>query len=299
MALPQAITRLDLDGLTFVRSGKVRDIFEVGENLLIVASDRISAFDSVLGSGIPLKGSVLTGLTLFWLEQLAAAKQNHLITADVEQMGDAVARHAEVLRGRSMLVRKAEVIPVECIVRGYLAGSGWKEYRSEGTVCGMRLPEGLVESSKLPEPIFTPSIKAESGHDENISYQQACAMHGEALLSKLRDRSLALYVEAADYAAERGIIICDTKFEWGLVDGELVLIDEILTPDSSRFWPADQYQPGGPQPSYDKQYVRDWLESESGWDKEPPAPALPDEVVAKTAEKYLDAYRKLTGRDSL
>jgi phosphoribosylaminoimidazole-succinocarboxamide synthase len=299
MALPQAITQLNLDGLTFVRSGKVRDIFEVGENLLIVASDRISAFDSVLGSGIPLKGSVLTGLTLFWLEQLAAAKQNHLITADVEQMGDAVARHAEVLRGRSMLVRKAEVIPVECIVRGYLAGSGWKEYRSQGTVCGMRLPEGLVESSKLPEPIFTPSIKAESGHDENISYQQACAMHGEALLSKLRDRSLALYVEAADYAAERGIIICDTKFEWGMVDGELVLIDEILTPDSSRFWPADQYQPGGPQPSYDKQYVRDWLESESGWDKEPPAPALPDEVVAKTAEKYLDAYRKLTGRDSL
>jgi phosphoribosylaminoimidazole-succinocarboxamide synthase len=299
MALPQAITQLNLDGLTFVRSGKVRDIFEVGENLLIVASDRISAFDSVLGSGIPLKGSVLTGLTLFWLEQLAAAKQNHLITADVEQMGGAVAPHADVLRGRSMLVRKAEVIPVECIVRGYLAGSGWKEYRSEGTVCGMRLPEGLVESSKLPEPIFTPSIKAESGHDENISYQQACAMHGEELLAQLRDRSLALYAEAADYAAERGIIICDTKFEWGLADGELVLIDEILTPDSSRFWPADQYQPGGPQPSYDKQYVRDWLENESGWDKEPPAPALPDDVVARTAEKYLEAYRLLTGRQDM
>jgi phosphoribosylaminoimidazole-succinocarboxamide synthase len=297
--LPKAITDLELDGVTFVRSGKVRDIYELGDNLLIIASDRISAFDSILGSGIPLKGKVLTALSLFWFDTLDAAKGNHLITADVDEMGDAVAPHADVLRGRSMLVKKAEVVPVECIVRGYLAGSGWKEYSSQGTVCGMALPEGLVESSKLPGAIFTPSSKAENGHDENISYDQACEMHGEELMAKLRDLSVALYSEAAAYAARRGVIICDTKFEWGVVDGELVLIDEILTPDSSRFWPADLYQPGGPQPSYDKQYVRDWLENESGWDKEPPAPALPDHVVARTAAKYVDAYRKITGRDEL
>ncbi|MFH1732911.1 MAG: phosphoribosylaminoimidazolesuccinocarboxamide synthase [Planctomycetota bacterium] len=299
MTLPDAITEFNLDTLPLLRRGKVRDIFELDGNLLIVASDRISAFDSVLGSGIPLKGRVLTALSLFWLETLAAASDNHVITADVDAMGEAVAPHADILRGRSMLVKKADVVPVECVVRGYLAGSGWKEYRKNGSVCGIELPEGLVESSKLPQPIFTPAVKAESGHDENISFEKACDMHGGELLAELRGRSVALYTEAADCAAGRGIIICDTKFEWGTADGSLVLIDEVLTPDSSRFWPSDQYQPGKPQPSFDKQYVRDWLESESGWDKEPPAPPLPDHVVERTTQKYLDAYRKLTGRDQL
>ena len=299
MELPPAVTKTNLDNIPLVRRGKVRDLYELDGRFLIVASDRISAFDSVLGSGIPLKGSVLTALTLFWFENLDAASRNHLITADVGEMGDAVARHADLLRGRSMLVRKADVIPVECVVRGYLAGSGWKEYKKAGSVCGVKLPPGLVESSKLPEPIFTPSVKAESGHDENITFDRACDMHGAELLAELRDRSVALYREAADYAARRGIIICDTKFEWGMADGELILIDEVLTPDSSRFWPSDQYKPGRPQPSFDKQYVRDWLEGESGWNKEPPAPALPAHVVERTAQKYLDAYRKLTGNDEL
>ena len=299
MTLPDAITEFNLDTLPLLRRGKVRDIFELDDNLLIVASDRISAFDSVLGSGIPLKGRVLTALSLFWFETLAAASDNHVITADVDAMGEAVAPHTDILRGRSMLVKKADVVPVECVVRGYLAGSGWKEYRKSGSVCRIELPGGLVESSKLPEPIFTPAVKAESGHDENISFEKACDMHGSELVTELRDRSVALYTEAAAVAAGRGIIICDTKFEWGTVDGSLVLIDEVLTPDSSRFWPSDQYQPGKPQPSFDKQYVRDWLESESGWDKEPPAPPLPDHVVDHTSQKYLDAYRKLTGRDEL
>ena len=299
MDLPPAVTETNLDGLTLLRRGKVRDIYQLGERLLIVATDRISAFDSVLGSGIPLKGSVLTALSLFWFERLDAASGNHLVTADVGEMGETVAPHAALLRGRSMLVRKADVIPVECVVRGYLAGSGWKEYRERGSVCGIDLPEGLLESSRLPEPIFTPSIKAESGHDENISFEQACEMHGSEMVTQLRDRSIALYREAAEYAAGRGIIICDTKFEWGMVDGSPILIDEVLTPDSSRFWPSDQYQPGGPQPSFDKQYVRDWLVAESGWNKEPPAPALPQHVIERTAEKYLDAYRRLTGRDHL
>ncbi len=299
MQLPAAVTRTDLAGLTFLRRGKVRDIYALGDALLIVASDRISAFDSVLGTGIPLKGRVLTALTLFWFDRLASARGNHLITADIDDMGGAVARHADILRGRSMLVRKAQVIPVECVVRGYLAGSGWKEYRERQSVCGIPLPRGLVESSRLPEPIFTPAIKAESGHDENISFERACELNDPEVVTELRDRSIALYQEAADYAAARGIIICDTKFEWGRVDGELILIDEVLTPDSSRFWPADSYKPGGPQPSFDKQYVRDWLERESGWNKEPPAPALPPHVVAATAAKYLDAYRKLTGRAEL
>jgi len=293
------VTETDLDGLKLLRRGKVRDIYQLDSQLLIVATDRISAFDSVLGSGIPLKGQVLTALTLFWFDTLAAASGNHVLTADVAEMGDAVAPHAELLRGRSMLVREADVVPVECVVRGYLAGSGWKEYRQNGSVCGVPLPDGLVESSKLPRPIFTPAVKAASGHDENISFERAGEMHGEELMTELRDRSVALYREAADHAAERGILICDTKFEWGRCDGELILIDEVLTPDSSRFWPADQYEPGHPQPSFDKQYVRDWLERKSGWDKEPPAPALPEYVVARTAEKYLEAYRTLTGRDAL
>jgi phosphoribosylaminoimidazole-succinocarboxamide synthase len=297
--LPEPVLKIELPGLDLPRRGKVRDIFQLGDNLLIVTTDRISAFDSVLGSGIPLKGQVLTALTLFWLDRLEAARGNHLITADVGEMGDAVAGSSELLRGRSMLVRPAKVIPIECVIRGYLAGSGWKEYRSSGTVCGQALPEGLLESSQLPEPIFTPSTKAESGHDENISFERACELEGTELCAELRDRSLALYKEAAEHAASRGILIADTKFEWGRVDGELVLVDEVLTPDSSRFWPADQYEPGRAQASFDKQYVRDWLEAESGWNKEPPAPALPDDVVAKTSEKYVDAYRKLTGNDEL
>jgi phosphoribosylaminoimidazole-succinocarboxamide synthase len=299
LQLPEPVITVELPGIELLRRGKVRDIFELGDDLLIVTTDRISAFDSVLGSGIPLKGRVLTELTLFWLGKLEAARGNHLITANVDEMPDAVAGSADLLRGRSMLVRRADVIPLECVVRGYLAGSGWKEYRTSGTVCGQPLPDGLVESSQLPEPIFTPSTKAESGHDENISFERACELENEELCTELRDRSLGIYKEAAEHAASRGIIIADTKFEWGRVDGELVLVDEVLTPDSSRFWPADAYEPGRSQPSFDKQYVRDWLEAESRWNKEPPAPALPDDVVAKTSEKYVDAYRKLTGRDEL
>jgi phosphoribosylaminoimidazole-succinocarboxamide synthase len=300
MDLPAPVTETELDGLELLRRGKVRDIYQLGDNLLIVATDRISAFDSVLGSGIPLKGQVLTALTLFWFDTLETTRQNHLITADVEQMGDAVRPHADLLRGRSMQVKKADVIPVECVVRGYLAGSGWKEYSASGTVCGIRLPDGFVQGDRLPEPIFTPAVKAESGHDENISFERAVELHGADLMTDLRDRSIAVYTEAAGYAAERGVIICDTKFEWGTIgDGAPVLIDEVLTPDSSRFWPADEYTPGGAQPSFDKQYVRDWLESESGWDKEPPAPPLPEHVVRRTTERYLEAYRRMTGRDEL
>jgi len=296
---PPAITHTQLGRRQPDRRGKVRDIYELGDKLLIVATDRISAFDSVLGSGIPLKGKVLTALTIFWFETLPAAAKNHLVTADVEQMGSDVAPHAELFRGRSMLVRKAEVVPIECVVRGYLAGSGWKEYRQRCAVCGVELPGGLGESSRLPEPIFTPSIKAESGHDENVTFERAADLHGRELLTQLRDRSLELYRQAADYAAQRGILICDTKFEWGKAGDDLILVDEILTPDSSRFWPADQYVPGQAQPSFDKQYVRDWLEQDSGWDKEPPAPDLPDHVIRRTAEKYLDAYYRLTGRTEL
>ncbi len=299
MTLPTAVTETNLPAIKLLRRGKVRDIYELGDRLLIVASDRISAFDSVLGSGIPYKGKVLTALSLFWFARLRAASDNHLVTADVAKMGKETAPYAGLLAGRSMLVMRAEVVPVECVVRGYLAGSGWKEYQKKSSVCGIPLPKGLVESSKLPEPIFTPALKAESGHDENVSFDEAAKMYGVELLAELRDRSLALYKEAADYAAERGIIICDTKFEWGRAGGRLILIDEVLTPDSSRFWPADQYRPGASPPSFDKQYVRDWLESESGWDKEPPAPALPPHVIERTAEKYLDAYRKLTGRTGL
>ncbi len=299
MELPPAITETKLEPLQLLRRGKVRDIYELNGRLLIVATDRISAFDSVLRSGIPFKGKVLTAISLFWLRTLEAASGNHLITADVHQMGEAVAPHADLLRGRSMLVRKVEVVPIECVVRGYLAGSGWKEYQQSGSVCGVRLPDGLSESSRLPEPVFTPSLKAESGHDENITFERVCEMHGRELAAELRRRSIALYQEAAEYAAERGIIICDTKFEWGRADGALTLIDEVVTPDSSRFWPRDRYEPGRAQLSFDKQYVRDWLETESGWNKEPPAPALPEHVVEHTTQKYLEAYRRLTGRTDL
>jgi len=272
----------------------VRDVYDLGDRLVIVATDRISAFDWVLPSGIPDKGRVLTALTLFWLEYLHVP--NHFLSSDLVAMGPAFAAQADVLRGRSMLVRKTGVVPVECVVRGYLAGSGWKEYRSDGTVCGIPLPPGHRQSEQLPEPIFTPATKEESGHDENISFERMADITGSDVAATLRQRSLDVYRRAADYARSRGIIIADTKFEWGrLPTGELILIDEVLTPDSSRFWPAGAYRPGSNPPSFDKQFVRDWLET-TPWDKNSPPPPLPDDVVARTREKYLEAYQQLTGQ---
>jgi len=277
-------------------SGKVRDVYRVdNEHLLFVATDRISAFDYVLATGIPHKGRVLTQLSLFWFDFLKAITQNHLVTADVSQYPPLLRKHDDQLRGRSMLVVKAEMVAVECVVRGYLSGSGWKEYQKTGSVCGIKLPAGLRESDKLPEPIFTPATKAASGHDENISFAEMVKRAGRELSEKLRDLSLRIYHSAADYAAKRGIIIADTKVEFGNTASGIVLGDEVLTPDSSRFWPAEKYQPGRAQDSYDKQYVRDYLES-IRWNKQPPAPALPDDVAARTSEKYQDAYRLLTGR---
>ena len=276
------------------RSGKVRDVYDLGENLLIVATDRISAFDVVMPNGIPDKGRVLTQISVFWLEMLAEITPHHLISASLTDLPADI--QDEELDGRFMICRKAKVVPIECIVRGYLAGSGWKEYQEKGTACGIALPEGLKQCSKLPEPIFTPSTKAEAGHDENISFEQACQLVGAETMTAVRDRSLAVYKLAADYAAQRGIILADTKFEWGFdAAGQLMLIDEVLTPDSSRFWPAAQYQTGANPPSLDKQFVRDWLDS-VGFNHQPPAPALPAEVVAKTREKYLEAYRQITGK---
>jgi len=276
--------------------GKVRDLYDLGDKLLLVATDRISAFDVVLPDPIPFKGEVLTKLSLFWFELLGKVVPNHLISADVADLPEQFAPMREYVRGRFMLVKKAQVFPVECIVRGYLAGSGWAEYRLSGTVCGIELPVGLAESDRLPEPIFTPSTKAEIGtHDENISFERMAATIGDAHASRLRDASLALYTEARDWAGSRGVIIADTKFEFGLVDGALTLVDEVLTPDSSRFWPAAGYVPGTGQPSFDKQFVRDLL-TDSGWDKNPPAPCLPPDIVEKTSEKYIEAYELITGR---
>ena len=276
------------------RRGKVRDVYDLGDRLVIVATDRISAFDHVLPTGIPDKGRILSQLTLFWLDFLKVP--NHLISTDVAAMGPAFAAQAKVLQGRSMLVRKATVVPFECVVRGHLAGSGWKEYRKQGTVCGIPLPPGLVECQQLPKPIFTPSTKAETGHDENISFEEMKASTGAKLAEELRDRSLDVYRRASVYAESRGIILADTKFEWGqLPDGSLIMIDEVLTPDSSRFWPKVSYQPGKNPPSYDKQFVRDWLEG-SGWDKNSTPPQLPNDVVEKTRAKYVEAYEELTGK---
>jgi phosphoribosylaminoimidazole-succinocarboxamide synthase len=275
------------------RRGKVRDVYDLGDRLVIVATDRLSAFDWVLPTGIPDKGRVLTALTLFWLDLLKVP--NHFLSADVSAMGPAFAAQADVLRGRSMLVRKAEVVPVECVVRGYLAGSGWKEYLASGTVCGIALPPGLRQADQLPEPIFTPATKEESGHDQNISFERTSELVGAETAGELRRLSLDVYRCAAEYARGRGILLADTKFEWGrLPGGELILIDEVLTPDSSRFWPADGYRPGISPPSFDKQFVRDWLES-SGWDKNSTPPELPPDVVARTRDKYLEAYERLTG----
>lgn len=275
--------------------GKVRDIFDLGDSLLIVATDRLSAFDVVLPDPVPYKGEVLTKISLFWFDHLADVVPNHLISAEVEDLPDEYVAYTHALRGRFMLVRKAEVFPVECIVRGYLAGSGWKEYRERGTVCGQTLPEGLTESARLPQMIFTPSTKAAMGdHDENISFEQMVTIVGPEHASKLRAASLELYSRAAAHALTRGIIIADTKFEFGLIDGEVALVDEVLTPDSSRFWPVEGYAPDGAQPSYDKQFVRDWLEA-TGWDKTPPAPVLPEDIITITAEKYVEAYEAITG----
>jgi phosphoribosylaminoimidazole-succinocarboxamide synthase len=276
------------------RRGKVRDVYDLGDRLVIVATDRISAFDWVLPTGIPDKGRVLTALTLFWFDHLGVP--NHLLSTDVRAIGPAFAAHAAELEGRTTLVRKGKVVPIECVVRGYLAGSGWGEYRQSGTVCGIPLPPGLRQCERLPAPIFTPATKEESGHDQNISFEQMVAVTGRDVATELRQKSLDVYRRGADYAQKHGIILADTKFEWGHTpDGQLILIDEVLTPDSSRFWPADEYAPGANPPSFDKQFVRDWLET-TPWDKNSPPPPLPADVVERTRAKYLEAYERLTGR---
>ncbi|MGZ4829346.1 MAG: phosphoribosylaminoimidazolesuccinocarboxamide synthase, partial [Candidatus Angelobacter sp.] len=276
--------------------GKVRDLYSLNGQLLFVATDRISAFDYVLATGIPEKGRVLTQLSLFWFDYLKDMVKNHLVTANVEEYPAPLKKYADDLRGRSMLVTKAQMIDIECVARGYLSGSGWKEYQQTGAVCGIKLPAGLKESDKLPEPIFTPATKALSGHDENISIEEMAKRTGKELAEKLRDLTLKIYKTAADYAAGRGIIIADTKFEFGQTSQGLILADEVLTPDSSRFWPADKYQPGKAQESFDKQFVRDYLEAIK-WNKQPPAPGLPEDVARKTSEKYIEAYRVLAGRE--
>jgi phosphoribosylaminoimidazole-succinocarboxamide synthase len=274
----------------------VRDIYEAGEHLLFVASDRISAFDHILASTIPDKGKVLTQLSLFWFDFLRDVVPNHVIRARVEDYPKQLREFGEQLRGRSMLVRRAKMFPVECVARGYLSGSGWKEYQQTGAVCGIKLPAGLRESDRLPEPIFTPATKSTSGHDINIPFAEMTKMVGQSTAEKLRDLTLRIYSLAVEHAKKRGIIIADTKFEFGLIDGNIALADEVLTPDSSRFWPAESYRPGGPQLSYDKQFVRDYLEL-IRWDKNPPAPALPDHIVQKTREKYIQAYHQLSGKE--
>ena len=292
------LLQTSLSDLELVRRGKVRDVYAVDDHsLLIVATDRISAFDCVLPTPIQRKGEVLTALSEFWFQQLRDVVPNHLITTDVSQMPKSVQRHSMELQGRSMLVKRAEVFPVECVVRGYLVGSGWKDYLRTGEVCGHRLPEGLQESAELPEPIFTPSTKAEQGHDLNISEAEVREMLGEETTTSLRNTTLSLYNKARHYARNRGIIIADTKFEFGLDDsGEIILVDEVLTPDSSRFWPLEAYAPGKSQPSFDKQFVRDYLET-LNWDKKPPAPAIPSEIADATTGRYLEAYKLITGND--
>jgi phosphoribosylaminoimidazole-succinocarboxamide synthase len=304
------LLQTDLSGLTLHRRGKVRDVYEIGNELLIVATDRISAFDYVLGSGIPDKGRVLTQLSGFWFERMGDLVPHHLITMDVDRFPEAARAHASQLRGRTMLARRTEPVPIECVARGYLSGSGWKEYQQTGQVCGVQLPAGLRESDRLPEPIFTPATKADSGHDVNISEAEAGRLVGEELVARLKALTLEIYSRGVAHAESKGIIIADTKFEFGLarrsgregsaeagaLDQEIILIDEVLTPDSSRFWPRDQYEPGHGQPSFDKQFVRDYLE-EIKWNKQPPVPSLPDEVIARTRDKYVEAFRVLSGSD--
>ncbi|HEY5029137.1 MAG TPA: phosphoribosylaminoimidazolesuccinocarboxamide synthase [Candidatus Angelobacter sp.] len=295
-AQSRILLQTDFPELTLHARGKVRDLYSLNEQLLFVATDRISAFDYVLATGIPEKGRVLTQLSLFWFDFLKDVVKNHLVTARVEDYPAPLQKHADDLRGRSMLVNKAQMIDIECVARGYLSGSGWKEYQQTGAVCGIKLPTGLKESDKLPEPIFTPATKALSGHDENISIEEMAKRTGKELAEKLRDLTLKIYKTAADYAAGRGIIIADTKFEFGQTSQGLILADEVLTPDSSRFWPADKYQPGKAQDSFDKQFVRDYLEAIK-WNKQPPAPSLPEDVARKTSEKYIEAYRVVAGRE--
>jgi phosphoribosylaminoimidazole-succinocarboxamide synthase len=290
----EPLLKLDLPGVKKVKTGKVREVFDLGEHLLFVATDRISAFDCVMPNGIPRKGEVLTQISYFWFAQTAGIVPNHLVSKAGDPLPAALQKYSDQLAGRSMIVKKAQPLAIECVVRGYLTGSGWKDYQKTGCVCGLKLPTGLKDSSRLPVPVFTPATKAETGHDENISFEEACKITGPEIAAKARDLSLKIYSFAAEYALKRGIIIADTKFEFGLVDGKLVLIDEVLTPDSSRFWPADKYEVGRSQPSFDKQFVRDYLETLS-WNKQPPAPALPAEVIAKSTGKYIEAYEKLTG----
>jgi phosphoribosylaminoimidazole-succinocarboxamide synthase len=293
--MTQVVFETDLQGFVSSKKGKVRDIYDLGDSLLMIASDRISAFDVIMPNPIPDKGKILTQISLFWFKIMTGIVPNHLISSNVEEFPAVCQPYKDLLRDRSMLVKKAKPLPIECVVRGYISGSGWKSYQKTGEVCGIKLPEGLTESDALPEPIFTPSTKEEVGtHDINIDFDEAAKRIGSDLAEQVKSVSLAIFQKGIEYAATKGIIIADTKFEFGLIDNELILIDELLTPDSSRFWPKDQYQPGGPQPSYDKQYVRDYLESIK-WGKTPPAPVLPDEVIAGSRKKYLEALQQLTG----
>jgi len=296
VSLEQGIKTQDLPGIPKVGQGKVRELFEVDGHLLMVATDRISAFDVILPNAIPHKGKVLTQLSAFWFELLEGMVDHHLVSVQVDEFPAPLQPFREELAGRSMLVRKCTPLPIECVVRGYLAGSGWAEYRQSETICGSRLPSGLVESAELPEPIFTPATKATNGHDENISFDRAAQIIGPELAEQVRDLSLRIYNRAREYALEKGIIICDTKFEFGMEGSRLLLIDEVLTPDSSRFWPADEFEPGKSQPSFDKQFIRDYLET-LDWDKAPPGPELPSSIVEATSQRYLEAYRLLTGKD--
>ena len=296
MKLEHGIKTQDLPGIPKVGQGKVRELFEVDGQLLMVATDRISAFDVILPNAIPHKGKVLTQLSAFWFERLEGMVDHHLVSVQVNEFPAPLQPFREELAGRSMLVRKCTPLPIECVVRGYLAGSGWAEYRQSETICGSRLPSGLVESAELPEPIFTPATKATNGHDENISFDRAAQIIGAELAEQVRDLSLRIYNRAREYALEKGIIICDTKFEFGMEGSRLLLIDEVLTPDSSRFWPADEFEPGKSQPSFDKQFIRDFLET-LDWDKAPPGPELPSSIVEATSQRYLEAYRLLTGKN--
>ena len=292
-----AVFQTEIKELRLIHRGKVRDLYECGENILMVATDRLSAFDVVFDEPVPDKGKVLNQISLFWFQRLKNKVRNHVVEWDVERFPKELKPYQDLLRGRAVIVKKARPLAIECIVRGYITGSGWKEYQKKGTVCGIKLPEGLKEADRLPEPIFTPSTKAEMGqHDENIDFERACEIVGKEAAQKAKNLSIAIYKDAVEYALTRGIIIADTKFEFGYIGDELVLIDEVLTPDSSRFWPLDSYKPGGPQPSFDKQFVRDYLEA-IGWDKKPPAPHLPDEIVEKTRKRYLEAYKRITGQE--
>jgi phosphoribosylaminoimidazole-succinocarboxamide synthase len=294
MEMRTVVTKTDFPDLNLISRGKVRDMYDLGDEVLIVVTDRLSAFDHVLPNGIPDKGRVLNLLSDFWFKKTAHIVKNQVVSTDTADLPSALCPHKDMLEGRFTIARKAKMLPVECVVRGYLSGSGWNDYRRTGAVCGIPLPAGLRESEKLQEPIFTPSTKADAGHDENISFEEASRLIGRELADKVRDTTLALYTFARDFARERGILIADTKFEFGLLDGELLLCDEVLTPDSSRFWPADLYEPGKGQPSFDKQFVRDYLLS-IHWNKEPPIPTLPEEVVARTAAKYREAFERITG----